>query len=1011
MTTASRSSVPIVFLSSTSEDLRPYRAAARDAAVAVEFLPKMMEYFEARGDHPPLSVCLEKVGAADLVVAIAAYRYGWVPPDQAAGDARSITWLECESAVQAGKEVLAFVVDEEQPWPVELREEYRATEMLLKGRALTPQAFEDIQRNIERLHDFKAWLKGRGVSATFTTADDLQYKIAQALRGWRDRHPEFSRALPPAPRVEVERPDLYLRWLLARTAFIDIRGLQAGSGKAHRFAIEDLWISLTAIAPAPGRPVGKNAVSQSTGTDVRSSPLHEALRERRLVVLGDPGSGKSTFLNRVASALCRTILGDAPQAAALLGFMEAPFPLLVKVADLIEHIGASRTGATDRRPTTLDSPDWLIHYLATASTASQCVLSSRFLQERLNIGPCLLLVDGLDEAPDRQTRESVVRLIENAGHAFRGASIVVTSRPGAYVDRAILPQFAHARIDPLDDGQMDTFLDRWCAALYEGSPADAARHRGELVWALRARPDIRAMARTPVMLTALAVVHWNERRLPEQRADLYESVITWLARSREHRSDRPVAERAVALLGELALAMQMQEKGRVVQIARREAAEAIAGEWSHETKAGRRIELAERFLEDEELDSGIVVRRGQDVRFRHLTFQEFLAARAVAGRPDTEQWRLLAKDDRLYQAEWREVVLLLSGLLCRQGRAKVEALIGAALKAVPSTSPLAEQARCAGLVGRIARDLAPFGYEPADPRYRELLGEVLGLFDPARAARVPLETRIEAAEALGRGGDPRLDEDREDRYVQVPAGSFKMGAQRENRRAANFDPAANADEGPVHDVELDAYLIGRYPVTVVEYERFMASEGYLDPRWWKAGGFERWPGPKAWDQQRDYPNWPVTGVTWFEAAAYAAWAGGRLPTEAEWERAARSADGRRFPWGDQQPEPSRMNYAGTRPRAGPTPVGIYPEGAGPHGIQDMAGNVWEWCQDWFHSRYYEGSPRTDPQGPGGGKRRVQRGGSWASLPEHCRSAFRISGSPDVSEPSCGFRVVIGRPVL
>jgi formylglycine-generating enzyme required for sulfatase activity len=104
----------------------------------------------------------------------------------------------------------------------------------------------------------------------------------------------------------------------------------------------------------------------------------------------------------------------------------------------------------------------------------------------------------------------------------------------------------------------------------------------------------------------------------------------------------------------------------------------------------------------------------------------------------------------------------------------------------------------------------------------------------------------------------------------------------------------------------------------------------------------------------------------------------------------------------------RMNYAGLRPRRGPTPVGVYPDGAGPHGILDMAGNVWEWCQDRFQSRYYEDSPRTNPQGPDEGSKRVQRGGSWASLPEHCRSAFRIAALPEVSETSCGFRVVIDR---
>ena len=143
------------------------------------------------------------------------------------------------------------------------------------------------------------------------------------------------------------------------------------------------------------------------------------------------------------------------------------------------------------------------------------------------------------------------------------------------------------------------------------------------------------------MLTALAVVHWNERRLPEQRADLYDSIVHWLARSREQRPGRPSAERCLALLQELALYMQNHPEGRQVQLPSRWAAEALAAEFGERAGEGRaapsrravtRSSAPSGFLDEEEIDSGIVVGRGNEVSFWHLTFQEYLAARAIAGR-------------------------------------------------------------------------------------------------------------------------------------------------------------------------------------------------------------------------------------------------------------------------------------------------------------------------------------------------------------------------------------------
>ncbi len=486
----------------------------------------------------------------------------------------------------------------------------------------------------------------------------------------------------------------------------------------------------------------------------------------------------------------------------------------------------------------------------------------------------VVLLDGLDEAPDTRTRQRMAGLFENATQRYPECRFVVTTRPGAYQGLATLAGFDQVKIDDLTDEAVERFLEHWSAALYPGDPAAAGRHRGELLAALRARPAIRRMERNPVMLTALAVVHWNQRRLPEQRSELYESILGWLAKARE-KPDRERAERCLTLLGHLALAMQNQPKGRLRQIGKRRAAELIAPQL-RDTPAAERIGRAERFLEQEEVDSGIVVSRGPRLEFWHLTFQEHLAGRAMAELTDAAQQKLLFKGDTLYRPEWRETLLLFGGLLSsKQGLDKVDALLGLVLDRQGAT--LAEQARCAGLLGAILADLKPSGYEPPDCRYRQLLETVMAIFDHERSDSVPLQTRVEAAEALGRAGDPRL---REDNWVTIPARVFVMG-----------------DGDKAHEVESDAFQIAKYPVTVEEFAKYVED-----------GGAE----PGEWDKQIAYPNPPVVKVTWHAAAAYCNWAGVRLPTEAEWEQAARGKEGRPYPWGKEEPDPSRANYEDTK---------------------------------------------------------------------------------------------------
>jgi formylglycine-generating enzyme required for sulfatase activity len=240
------------------------------------------------------------------------------------------------------------------------------------------------------------------------------------------------------------------------------------------------------------------------------------------------------------------------------------------------------------------------------------------------------------------------------------------------------------------------------------------------------------------------------------------------------------------------------------------------------------------------------------------------------------------------------------------------------------------------------------------------------------------------------------------KMLLIPAGEFLMGStEAEIDRYEAEAEESNArrwftDEAPQHTVYLDAYYIDRYEVTNAQYRKFVEEAVYREPRYWDSGGRRH---------RFELPDQPVIGVSWDDAVAYAEWAGKRLPTEAEWEKAARGTDGRRYPWGDVFD--SDQCNAHLRRSLGTQPVGSYPSGASPYGLLDMAGNVWEWCADWYGSDYYTKSPYKNPQGPQTGDERVLRGGAWwVRMPAaETRCTYRGGNAPTECHSNFGFRLV------
>lgn len=230
--------------------------------------------------------------------------------------------------------------------------------------------------------------------------------------------------------------------------------------------------------------------------------------------------------------------------------------------------------------------------------------------------------------------------------------------------------------------------------------------------------------------------------------------------------------------------------------------------------------------------------------------------------------------------------------------------------------------------------------------------------------------------------------------VAIPAGPFTMGSN---------DGLPN--ERPERTVTLDAYAIDQYEVTLSLYQKFLVEAKH--------------DAPPTWDDEaaNTVGDRPAVGMDWESADAYCKWVGKRLPTEAEWEKAARGSDGRRYPWGHMQPFVDIANYnrglwvseaitlvAVTSGLEGMSVRhGLKEGGKSPYGLSHMAGNAAEWVADWYDREYYQKGPANNPTGPEKGEKKVIRGGSWADIPDRLRVTYRVSAVPEFEDRTIGFR--------
>jgi formylglycine-generating enzyme required for sulfatase activity len=792
----------------------------------------------------------------------------------------------------------------------------------------------------------------------------------------------------------------------------------------------------------------------------------------RLVLLGEPGSGKSTALRYLAHALAGLddavalverlagweMLGDGGR---LLPIFLPLLPLAKRLAGQPGHVA----GAADL---------WneLAAYLEPKGANTGLAAA---VYEELEAGRVLLLLDGLDEVAGTESRAQVVTAVRAFAEEYRSCRIVVACRVRAYEGEHNaawqLPGWPTATLADWTIGQMEQFVSAWYHAAAAASELPDTRRDQRIVALQRAittRSDLKRLGVRPLLLTIMALVHLNDGRLPEDRVTLYSRCIDillaqWEVRGKDETVYGTLMEyiglpdadvRSLrALLEDAAFrAHTASAPGNPGQLGRADLRELVMAALA-ERKHPNPYDGAQRFLEYTDVRAGLLQASdaGDAYVFPHQTFQEYLAGlKLVSGVGVVDRIMERRRDDR-----WRLPILL--GLADHVGGNKLELphlLLHRLL--IAKGKPADEAQRDLLLAAEIAADVGWDRLERSDATFTELREQLATmLVSVVEGIVLPAAERVRAGTLLGTIGDSRqgvlvLPPS----MVIIEGGSFLIGSTEKEAAQARlqyqqellsdgyeriFEQSQKLIGNEVNGqyVTLSTFEIARYLVTNAQYALFIKDNGYdPDQSWWDEEG-RRWllrddksltgirplqyrnskHQPNLWDDERLgklRPNHPVVGICWYEAAAFCHWLthhqgynpqnySYRLPSEAEWEFAARGANRRKYPWGINEPDNEYANF--DNQFGGTTAVGCFPMGATPKGIHDMAGNVWEWTCSIFTPYPLSHITTQNNVDLSSEVTFVTRGGGWQVGATALRATTRIVDSkPDYHRVNTGFRL-------
>lgn len=969
-----------VFISSTYLDNAERRKVVEDAVVAAGMQPVGMERFTA-GARPTVEECVRLAGECDVYVGIIAHRYGWIPEDRD----RSITEIEYDAAKEAGRPCLIFQIDSKLPvFPDRDYDE-------------GPKRWD----KQKKLDAFKARYAKDQMPAPFTDTT-LGLKVLHALNSWREAREGGTTDdghVRPETLQDGEELARYGQAAEALHATLELAGFK--TQLRVPIDLEELYVPLHATIDLRG--VGEASFADAVEAEKclreaqasREIPLADAFREahqrkrRGIVILGEPGSGKTTHLKRL-------LLWCLRAGAAGSGLPSDILPVYLPLRDLT------------------DLSQGLEAFLEQQLGSPHLGMGEGFGTRLLKRGRLLLLFDGLDEVSDVVHRAQVARWIEAAILARPDCTPVVTCRFAGYSgDVRLGSQFLELHLRPLTREQSEAFIRKWYHAVETGLAVDpdqgevTARTRAEELVSRLGESDFRtarmaAMTRNPLLLANLCLVHRDRGGLPRGRARLYDECIEVLLERWRESKKLPVT--VTAEMGRRILqpaALWLHGVDQRVRASSKDIAPVLAPALTSVQWKGS----ASDFLRTVRDESGLLTGWGHDeYGLMHLGFQEYLAACEVRRRAFEGDGAIL-RDLACHYGEswWQEVILMLLAI----GN---PSLFTPFMREVVKGSAFVHTAELLDLILEEAAEATETPFlelvtQPAgnNPELWDRQVKALRLLERLSTA----ETLEELAVTLARHPSPeirrwlsdrRMATDREIRVtpkggvelVRIPGGTFLMGSP-------ESEEGRSRDEGPRRKVTVSSFYLGRYPVTNEEYARFLeANPDIREPDYWSDRRFNR-------------ARQPVVGVSWKDAVRFAEWAGGRLPTEAEWEYGARAGSQTRWFYGDD--EALLGNYAWYRENSGGQTQEVGRKQPNVWGLYDVHGNVWEWVQDGWHDSYKgapeDGSAWVIENGRPGVQRaglRVIRGGSWGSGPWSLRSAFRRGCTPDSRSYGIGFRL-------